>query len=81
MLEGGHSYKISGTGKTSAKFDKYEAKSEILEYKTAADNTRKRKIDDDEPPITKIKAEDSEDEEPKKKKKKKKNKEQAEAET
>merc|ERR1712156_969856 len=41
MLEGGNDYQVSGTGKAQAKFDKYEAKSEIQEYKTAADNTMK----------------------------------------
>merc|ERR1711994_418274 len=49
QLEGGQSYKISGTGKQAAKFDKYEHKSEVLEYKPAADNTmtaQKRKIDE-----------------------------------
>ena len=80
MLEGGHSYKLSGTGKVSAKFDKHEAKSEISEYKTAADNTmgKKRKFEHDEP-AAKIIADNSE-EEPKKKKKKKKDKGQTEAE-
>merc|ERR1712241_645957 len=49
MLEGGHSYQISGTGKAQAKHEKYEGKSEIEEYKTAADNTmgKKRKFDED----------------------------------
>merc|ERR1712141_64629 len=89
MLEGGHSYQISGTGKAQAKHEKYEGKSEIEEYKTAADNTmgKKRKFDedvnDDEEVVEKkIKVEDLKVEEsgdgsevPKKKKKKKKNKE------
>merc|ERR1712173_379886 len=51
QLEGGHTYKISGTGKQAAKFDKYENKSEVLEYKPAADNTLtavKRKIKEEE---------------------------------
>merc|ERR1711944_236719 len=49
MLEGGHSYQISGTGKAQAKHEKYEGKSEIEEYKTASDNTmgKKRKFEDD----------------------------------
>merc|ERR1712066_335376 len=86
MLEGGHSYQISGTGKAQAKHEKYEGKSEIEEYKTAADNTmgKKRKFEDDngeeEAGEKKIKVEDVKVEEnldtevPKKKKKKKKNK-------
>ena len=85
MLEGGHDYQVSGTGKAKAKFDKYEPKAEIQEYKVAADNTmkasKKRKFDENEAEaeeeVTKIKAEDNEaEEEPKKKKKKKKDKEQ-----
>jgi len=74
QLEGGHTYKISGTGKQAAKFDKYENKSEVLEYKPAADNTLtavKRKFKEEE--------EDKKEEEatgapPEKKKKKKKDK-------
>ena len=88
MLEGGHSYQISGTGKAQAKSEKYESKSEIQEYKTAADNTmgKKRKFEeDDTEEVTekKIKVEDdAEDsgEVKKKKKKKKKNKEDEEPE-
>lgn len=81
MLEGGHSYKISGNARSSAKFDKYESKSEITEYKTAADNTmasgKKRKLDEgdeEEEDTKKIKVEETEQEEVSKKKKKKKNK-------
>merc|ERR1712088_32216 len=50
MLEGGHSYQISGTGKAQAKSEKYESKSEIQEYKTTADNTmgKKRKFDEED---------------------------------
>ena len=48
QLEGGHAYKVSGTGRQSAKFDKYENKSEVVEYKTAADSTLKRKVTDDD---------------------------------
>ena len=48
QLEGGNTYRISGTGKQAAKFDKYEAKAEVLQYKAAADNTmaatKKRKL-------------------------------------
>merc|ERR1712055_995127 len=43
QLEGGEVTKISATAKQSAKFDKYESKSEVLEYKAAADVTLKRK--------------------------------------
>merc|ERR1712173_323618 len=55
QLEGGAVTKISGTAKQGAKFDKYEAKSEVVEYKAAADVTipKKRSIDesdDDEKP-------------------------------
>ena len=39
QLEGGHTYKVSGTGKAAAKHEKFEFKSEVMEYKTAADNT------------------------------------------
>merc|ERR1711997_774825 len=69
ILEGGHSVQVSGTGKTAAKFEKHEMKSEVQEYKPAADNTMKRKIKDDEEEAT---------DEPVKKKKKKKNKENEE---
>merc|ERR1711862_786820 len=82
QLEGGAVTKISGTAKQGAKFDKYEAKSEVVEYKAAADVTipKKRSIDesdDEEKPSTKkIKVEDVEGGE--RKKKKKKDKKQAE---
>merc|ERR1711963_1243578 len=90
MLETGEKYQLSGTGKAMAKHEKYEAKSEIGEYKTAADNTmgsaKKRKIkeedDDDEEVVekkVKVEAEDGDAEGAKKKKKKKKNKEQDES--
>merc|ERR1711874_900471 len=43
--------KISGTWEQSAKFEKYENKSEVLEYKPAADSTiptiKKRKLEED----------------------------------
>jgi nucleolar protein 58 len=76
MLEGGTMTKISGTAKQSAKFDKFEAKSEVLEYKTAADVTIKRKAesDDEQPAAKKVKVEDVEAETGEKKKKKKKDK-------
>ena len=55
QLEGGEVTKLSGTAKQSAKFYKYESKSEVIEYKAAADVTIKRKAeeDDDEEPATK----------------------------
>merc|ERR1739844_731405 len=74
QLEGGEITKISATAEQSAKFDKYESKSEVLEYKAAADVTLKRKAEDDEeekPDVKKIKVEDVEAESSKKKKKKK----------
>merc|ERR1711874_178350 len=82
QLEGGVATKISGTAKQGAKFDKYESKTEVVEYKDAADVTipKKRSIDesdDDEKPATKkIKVEDVEGGEKKKKKKKDKKKEE-----
>ena len=75
QLEGGVATKISGTAKEGAKFDKYESKSEVVEYKTAADVTipKKRSVDesdDDEKPATKkIKVEDVEGGEKKKEEK------------
>merc|ERR1712128_30123 len=77
QLESGQTTKISGTAKQSAKFDKFETKSEVVEYKAAADVTIKRKADyeDDEKPATKkIKVEDVVEEAGEKKKKKKKKK-------
>merc|ERR1739846_77129 len=74
QLEGGEITKISATAKQSAKFDKYESKSEVIEYKAAADVTLKRKAEDDDeekPDVKKIKVEDVEAEGSKKKKKKK----------
>merc|ERR1719251_198579 len=67
QLEGGQVSQISGSAKKSAKFDKFEAKGEVLEYKAAADVTSggKRKgsadSDDDEdekPAVKKIKVEE-----------------------
>merc|ERR1719400_665083 len=74
QLEGGEVTKISATAKQSAKFDKYESKSEVLEYKAAADVTIKRKTEDDDeeekPKAKKIKVEEVEVKSEKKKKKK-----------
>ena len=61
QLEGGNRYRVSGTGKEAAKFDKYESKGEVLQYKTAADNTmaapQKRKLIEDIRYSTRIKYE------------------------
>jgi len=76
QLEGGAVAQISGSAKKSAKFDKYENKSEVVEYKAAADVTmtkRKSEADSDEeekPKAKKIKVEDVEVKSEKKKKKK-----------
>merc|ERR1719295_2554193 len=77
QLEGGAVAQISGSAKKSAKFDKYENKSEVVEYKAAADVTmtkRKSEADSDDeeenPKAKKIKVEDVEVKSEKKKKKK-----------
>merc|ERR1719347_2051188 len=82
QLEGGEITKISATAKQSAKFDKYESKSEVLEYKAAADVTLKRKADEEEekPDVKRIKVDDVEAEGSKKKKKKKDKQKEEEAE-
>merc|ERR1712218_379898 len=75
QLEGGEVTKISATAKQSAKFDKYESKSEVLEYKADADVTLKRQADMDEeekPDVKRIKVDDVEAEGSKKKKDKQK---------
>merc|ERR1711997_1363433 len=79
QLEGGQVSQISGSAKKSAKFDKFEAQGEVLEYKAAADVTsgkRKGSTDsddeeDEKPAVKKIKVEDVEVKSEKKKKKKK----------
>merc|ERR1719162_2979634 len=73
QLETGEVTRVSATAKSSAKFDKYESKSEVIEYKAAADVTMKRKAEDEEtsPAAKKVKVEDVEAEGEKKKKKKK----------
>jgi nucleolar protein 58 len=86
QLEGGAATKISGTGKQSAKFEKYENKSEVLEYKPAADSTiptiKKRKLEEDgaEEKVETKKIKVEEVEEAVSEKKKKKDKKKAEAE-
>lgn len=76
QLEGGAVSQISGSAKKSAKFDKYENKAEVVEYKAAADVTIKRKSEADtdeeeeKPKAKKIKVEEEEVKSEKKKKKK-----------
>jgi len=78
QLEGGQIAQISGSAKKSAKFDKYEAAGEVLEYKAAADVTsgkRKGSADsedeEEKPAVKKVKVEEVEVKSEKKKKKKK----------
>jgi nucleolar protein 58 len=91
ILEEGNMRKLTGSGKVKAKFEKYQAKSEIKLYPVEEDNqipivmSKKRKLESDKPLIEEIKSEELADEgetstePPKKKKKKNKNKsEQAE---
>merc|ERR1712083_1259470 len=86
QLEGGVATKISGTSRQSAKFEKYENKSEVVEYKAAADSTlpsKKRKSEDLEEEVTvspmkRVKVEEVEEAVSEKKKKKKKEEEAAE---
>merc|ERR1712200_307897 len=87
QLESGNITRISGTAKQAAKHDKYDTKSEVVEYKSAADVTTgtKRPADQEEadqkPAAKKIKVEEVVAEaEEKEKKKKKDKKEAAEAE-
>jgi len=82
-LEGGHAYKVSGTSKQTAKHDKYEHKSEIVQYKDAADsslassNKKKRKFTEEENGENGENGENKEEQEktPEKSKKNKKRKE------
>lgn len=88
ILEEGNMRKLTGSGKVKAKFEKYQAKSEIKLYPVEEDNqipivmSKKRKLDSSKPLIEEIKLEEVEIEEeagtstepPKKKKKKNKNK-------
>jgi nucleolar protein 58 len=77
QLEGGQVAQISGSAKKSAKFDKFEAVGEAMEYKAAADVTsgKRKSVDSDDeeekPKVKKIKVEDVEVKSEKKKKKKK----------
>merc|ERR1712098_525290 len=76
QLEGGATTKISGSAKKSAQFDKYENKAEVVEYKAAADVTKRKSEadsdDEDEPKPKKVKVEEVEIKSEKKKKKKEK---------
>lgn len=83
QLESGNLTRLSGVKKESNKFDKYEAKGEVIEYKTADDVTfsKKRSVeeeDEEKPKAKKIKVEEVVEEAEKKKKKKVKE-EEAEA--
>ncbi|XP_070490474.1 nucleolar protein 58 [Chironomus tepperi] len=85
ILEEGNMRKLTGSGKVKAKFEKYQAKSEIKLYPVEEDNqipivmSKKRKLESDKPLIEEIKSEEVEEgetstEPAKKKKKKNKNK-------
>lgn len=86
ILEEGNMRKLTGSGKVKAKFEKYQAKSEIKLYPVEEDNqipivmSKKRKFESDKPLIEEIKSEEvaeegeTSTEPPKKKKKKNKNK-------
>ena len=82
ILEDGNMKKISGTGKVKAKFEKYQAKSEIKLYPTEDDNTipivmeKKRKHSEGKPLIEEIKEDDDAGASEPQKKKKKKNKQE-----
>jgi len=85
QLESGNLTRLSGVKKESVKFDKYEAKGEVTEYKTESDVTfsksKKRSVegeDEEKPKAKKIKVEEVVEEAEKKKKKKVKE-EEAEA--
>ncbi|XP_034098860.2 LOW QUALITY PROTEIN: nucleolar protein 58 [Drosophila sulfurigaster albostrigata] len=85
LLEEGNLRKLSGTGKAKAKFEKYQAKSEVFTYQPEADNTlqvKKRKHSEVETPVKQeeeqeeVAADESEIKTEKKKKKKKKQKDE-----
>jgi len=76
QLESGNLTRLSGVKKESVKFDKYEAKGEVTEYKTESDVTfsksKKRSVegeDEEKPKAKKIKVEEVVEEAEKKKKK------------
>lgn len=73
ILEEGNLRKLSGTGKVKAKFEKYQTKSEIVQYPAAADSTlatTKRRFSEAEEKKPMIEEVKTEEEVPKKKKKK-----------
>lgn len=76
ILEEGNIRRISGTAKAKAKFEKFHAKSEVLEYPAAADSTlqsqkrRHSEIEEKKPLIEEIGESSETPEKPKKKKKK-----------
>ncbi|XP_076291092.1 nop5 ribonucleoprotein [Lasioglossum baleicum] len=76
ILEEGNLRRISGTGKAKAKFEKYQTKSEYLQYPASADTTlpshkrRHSEIEDKKPLIVEEIVVKQEDDIPKKKKKK-----------
>lgn len=77
ILEEGNLRRISGTGKAKAKFEKYQGKSEILQYPAAADSTlpsvsKRKRSESAVPAETEVKQEPEEFETPKQKKKKRK---------
>ncbi|XP_017023905.1 nucleolar protein 58 [Drosophila kikkawai] len=88
LLEEGNLRKLSGTGKAKAKFEKYQAKSEVFTYQPEADNTvnvKKRKHSEaEQTPVKKEIKEEAgaaeEEEEVKSEKKKKKKKKQKDEE-
>ncbi|XP_017111393.1 nucleolar protein 58 [Drosophila elegans] len=91
LLEEGNLRKLSGTGKAKAKFEKYQAKSEVFTYQPEADNTlnvKKRKHSESEQTPVKKEVKDEvkeesveEDAEVKSEKKKKKKKKEKQEET
>ncbi|CAH1729999.1 unnamed protein product [Chironomus riparius] len=92
ILEEGNMRKLTGSGKVKAKFEKYQAKSEIKLYPVEEDNqipivmSKKRKLESDKPLIEEIKSEEVEETgetstEPAKKKKKKNKNKSEDAET
>ncbi|XP_052837642.1 nucleolar protein 58 [Drosophila gunungcola] len=91
LLEEGNLRKLSGTGKAKAKFEKYQAKSEVFTYQPEADNTlnvKKRKHSESEQTPVKKEIKDEvkeesveEDAEVKSEKKKKKKKKEKQEET
>ncbi|XP_063976981.1 nucleolar protein 58 [Diachasmimorpha longicaudata] len=83
LLEEGNLKRISGTGKAKAKFEKYQTKSEFVQYPVAGDSTIgvKRPFEEEtKPMIEEIKAEPEDNVEVPRKKKKKNRQNEGEAE-